>query len=40
LFPTNVPPSFSKFILTRASIPPVPDKDEFKKITSKNWQTR
>ena len=40
LFPTNVPPSFSKFILTRASIPQVPDKDEFKKITSKNWQTR
>jgi hypothetical protein len=40
LFPTNVPPSFSRFILTRASIPPVPDKDEFKKITSKNWQTR
>ena len=39
-FPTNVPPSFSKFILTRASIPQVPDKDEFKKITSKNWQTR
>lgn len=40
IFPTNVPPSFSKFILTRASIPPVPDKDEFKKLTSKNWQTR
>ena len=40
LFPTNVPPSFSKFILTRASIPPVPDKDEFKKISSKNRQTR
>ncbi len=40
VFPTNVPPSFSKFILTRASIPPVPDKDEFKKLTSKNWQTR
>ena len=40
VFPTNVPPSCSKFILTRASIPPVPDKDEFKKLTSKNWQTR
>lgn len=39
-FPTNTPPSFSKFILTRASVPPVPDKDEFQKITSKNWQTR
>ena len=39
-FPTNTPPSFSKFILTRSSVPPVPDKDEFKKITSKNWQTR
>lgn len=37
-FPTTTPPSFSKFILTRASIPSTPDKDEFKKITSKNWQ--
>ena len=39
VFPTTTPPSFSKFILTRASLPSVPDKDEFKKITSKNWQT-
>lgn len=39
-FPANTPPSFSKFILTRSSVPPVPDKDEFKKITDKNWQTR
>jgi len=38
-FPTTTPPSFSKFILTRATIPNVPDKNEFKKITSKNWQT-
>lgn len=36
-FPTNIPPSFSKLILTRASVPSVPDKDEFKKITSQNW---
>lgn len=39
-FPTNTPPSFSKLILTRTSIPSVPDKDEFKKITSKDWQIR
>ena len=37
-FPTIVPPSFSKFILTRATLPAVPDKEEFKKITSKDWQ--
>ena len=37
-FPTNVPPAFSKLILTRTSVPPVPDNDEFKKITSKDWQ--
>ena len=39
VFPTTTPPSFSKFILTRASIPSTPDMDEFKKITSKNWQS-
>lgn len=39
-FPSLTPPSFSKLILTRASIPPVPDADEFDKITSKDWQTR
>ena len=39
-FPSLTPPSFSKLTLTRASIPPVPDADEFDKITSKNWQTR
>ena len=36
-FPTTTPPSFSKFILTRASIPSVPDAHEFKKLTSKDW---
>ena len=40
VFPSLTPPSFSKLILTRASIPPVPDADEFGKITSKDWQTR
>lgn len=40
VFPSLTPPSFSKLTLTRASIPPVPDADEFNKITSKNWQTR
>lgn len=40
LFPSTTPPSFSKLTLTRASVPPVPDADEFDKITSKNWNTR
>lgn len=39
-FPTNVPPSFSRFILTRASVPSVPDTHEFKNITSENWHTK
>lgn len=38
-FPSTTPPSFSKLILTRASIPDVPDANEFNKITSKDWQT-
>lgn len=37
-FPTTQPPSFSKLILTRASMPSVPDISGFKKLTSKNWQ--
>ena len=40
VFPSLTPPSFSKLILSRASIPPVPDSDEFRKITDKDWQTR
>ena len=39
-FPSLTPPSFSKLILTRAAVPPVPDADEFSKIISKDWQTR
>ena len=39
-FPSLTPPSFSKLTLTRASVPPVPDADEFKKIISKDWQTK
>ena len=39
-FPSFSSPSFSKLTLTRASVPRVPDADEFKKITSKDWQTR
>ena len=39
-FPSLTPPSFSKLVLTRASVPPVPDADEFKKIISKDWQTK
>ena len=40
VFPTNVPPSFSKLILTRSSVPVVPDSQEFKKITSANWHIK
>ncbi len=36
-FPDTVPPSFSKLILTRSSVPSVPDSQEFKKIISANW---
>jgi len=39
-FPSTTPPSFSKFILTRATIPSVPDASEFKKIMQKNWQVK
>lgn len=39
-FPSTTPPSFSKLILTRASIPSNPDMDEFDKITSQNWHTK
>lgn len=37
-FPTTTPPSFSKLILTRASFPSVPEVNDFKKLTSKDWQ--
>ena len=40
VFPTNVPPSFSKLILTRSSVPVVPDVQEFKKIVSANWHIK
>lgn len=40
VFPTTTPPSFSKFMLTRATIPAVPDAGEFKKIIQKGWQNR
>ena len=40
VWPSKTPPVFSKFILTRASLSSIPDADEFKKITNKNWQTR
>ena len=39
-FPSTTPPSFSKLILTRASIPSNPDMDEFDMITSQNWHTK
>ena len=40
VFPSVTPPSFSKFILTRATLPVTPDIDEFKKLTGKDWQTK
>ena len=40
MFPSTTPPSFSKFILTRATIPSVPDASEFKAIIQKNWQNK
>lgn len=40
LFPTNVPPSFSRLILTRASVPAIPDAHEFKNITTKDWHIK
>ena len=40
LFPSTTPPSFAKFILTRATIPATPDVSEFKELTKKNWQNR
>lgn len=40
VFPSVTPPSFSKFILTRATLPATPDADEFKKLTDKDWQTK
>ena len=39
-FPSLSAPSFSRLTLSRASIPPVPDTYQFKKITDKDWQTR
>ena len=39
-FPSTTPPSFSKFILTRATLPATPDADEFKKLIDKDWQTK
>lgn len=39
-FPTNVPPSFSKFEITRTKFPSVPDKKKFEKLISKDWQTQ
>ena len=40
VFPSTTPPSFSKFILTRATLPTTPDADEFKILTHKDWQTK
>lgn len=39
-WPSKTPPSFSKFILTRATLPGVPDISEFKELTDRDWQTR
>lgn len=39
-FPSTTPPSFSRFILTRSTIPSVPDASEFKSLMQKNWQNK
>ena len=36
-FPSLTAPSFSKLILTRASVPATPDTDEFDKIIKQDW---
>ena len=37
-WPSTTPPSFSKFILTRATLTTTPSSYEFKKIMDKDWQ--
>lgn len=37
-WPSKTPPTFTKFILTRATIPNIPDASEFRKIMDKDWQ--
>lgn len=39
-FPSTTPPSFSSLNLVRASIPPVPSKNEFEAIMTNGWQTK
>ena len=39
-WPSMVMPSFSKFILTRATLPNTPDISEFKKLTDKDWHKK
>jgi hypothetical protein len=39
-WPSMVIPSFSKFILTRATLPNTPDISEFKKLTDKDWHKK
>lgn len=38
VWPSTTPPNFSKFILTRATLPNTPDISEFRKLTDKDWQ--
>ena len=40
VFPSVTPPSFSKLTLTRASVPSVPDANEFDKIIKQNWHEK
>ena len=39
-FPSTTPPTFSKLTLTRATVPPVPDADEFNKLIEQDWHTK
>ena len=40
VWPSTTPPSFSRFTLTRASLPSVPNAYEFKQITNKDWHIK
>lgn len=40
VWPSTTPPSFSRFILTRATLPKNPDISEFKKLTDRDWHIK
>lgn len=40
IWPSTTPPSFSRFILTRATLPKNPDISEFRKLTDRDWHIK